>query len=192
MDFHHCCEILYKGMSLTDEVNVCLRKYEKKELKQLVIVAGIAPDAMRKVFAIWVLFSAIVGAVVAVAPGLTTQFIGLTLFILVAFTALMFGQSRMSEGWPAIVLDGDDIGVVRDPLKREFVCVNKSLVTDAVPRIINPNKKAVEIQLDVDKLSRQDVKVLNQAVWPRDNKLIGLAHFKRREDVCERIVDICK
>lgn len=177
---------------MTDLANVCLRRYEKLELKQLVIIAGIAPDAMRKVFAIWVLFSATVGALVAVAPGLSSQFIGLTLFILFAFTALMFGQSRMSEGWPAIILDGSDIGVVRDPLKREFVCVNKALVTNAVPRIINPNKKAVELQLDTEKLTEQDVKVLNQAVWPRDNKLIGLAHFKRREDVCERILDICK
>ena len=107
---------------------------------------------------------------------------------MVAFTLIMFGQSRISEGWPAIISDNNIIGVVRDPVKREYICVDKSIVVDAVPTLIKPNKKAIEIQLSAEKLTEADNDVLKQAVWPRDGKLIGLAHFKRREDACKSLM----
>jgi len=78
--------------------------------------------------------------------------------------------------------------VVRDPIKREYICVNSALVKEANPTLIKPNKKAVEIVLDSEQLSAEDQEVLNQAVWPRDNKLIGLAHFKKREEACDSLM----
>lgn len=168
--------------------SVVLRHYDKQDLKHVNVISGISPNAMRRVFGGWILFAAMVAVIVAVAPDLTLQFIGLTVAILVAFTLVMFGQSRIAEGWPAIICDDDFIGVVRDPVKREFICVHKSLVVDAKPALIKPNKKAVEIKLDSDNLSDEDVAVLKQAVWPRTDELLGLSHFKRREDACESVM----
>lgn len=168
--------------------SVIVRQYDKQSLKTVDVISGISPNAMRRVFGGWIFFAAIVGVIVAVAPDLSAQFIGLTLFVLVAFTLVMFGQSRISEGWPAIICDQNFIGVVRDPVAREYICVDSSLVLDAKPTLIKPNKKAVEIQLDFEKLSEQDIALLKQAVWPYSDKLVGLAHFKKREEACESVM----
>jgi len=173
---------------VNSESVVELRNYEKSQLKQVSVISGISPNAMRRVFGGWILFAALVGIIVSVAPDLDSQFIGLTLFVLVAFTVVMFWQSRISEGWPAIICDDDYIGVVRDPVLREYVCVKKSIITDAQPSLIKPNKKAVEMSLDTSALSETDTAILKQAVWPREDKLIGLAHFKRREEACESVM----
>ncbi len=168
--------------------SVIIRHYDKQALKQVDVISGISPNAMRRVFGGWIFFAALVGVIVSVAPNLSTQFISLTVFVLVAFTLLMFGQSRISEGWPAIICDGNYIGVVRDPIKREYICVNTILVESASPSLIKPNKKAIEIALDKNKISDAEQSILNQAVWPREARLIGLSHFKRREDACESVM----
>ena len=173
---------------MSSQSSVVLRQYDKQTLKHVDIISGISPNAMRRVFGGWILFVAIVAVIVSVAPDLSVQFIGLTLFVLVAFTLLMFGQSRISEGWPAIICDDNTVGVVRDPVKREYICVDKSLVTVANPTLIKPNKKAIEIVLDASRLTESDVAVLNQAVWPRSDRLLGLSHFKRREDACDSVM----
>ena len=173
---------------MDSQSSVIIKHYDKHSLKVVDVISGISPNAMRRVFGGWIFFAAVVGVIVGVAPDLSAQFIGLTLFVLVAFTLVMFGQSRISEGWPAIICDENYIGVVRDPVKREYICVSSDLVKTAKPTLIKPNKKAIEIVLDSDKLSKEDQDVLNQAVWPRDNKLIGLAHFKKREDVCDSVM----
>lgn len=173
---------------MSSQSSVVLRQYDKQSLKHVDIISGISPNAMRRVFGGWILFVAIVAVIVSVAPDLSVQFIGLTLFVLVAFTLLMFGQSRISEGWPAIICDDNTVGVVRDPVKREYICVDKSLVTVANPTLIKPNKKAIEIVLDASRLTESDVAVLNQAVWPRSDRLLGLSHFKRREDACDSVM----
>ncbi|MBR9782905.1 MAG: hypothetical protein GYB34_00850 [Gammaproteobacteria bacterium] len=173
---------------MESQSSVIIRQYDKQSLKVVDVISGISPNAMRRVFGGWIFFAAVVGVIISVAPDLSTQFIGLTLFVLVAFTLIMFGQSRISEGWPAIICDDDLIGVVRDPVKREYICVKSSLVKAANPTLINPNKKAIEIVLDTDQLSEEEQRVLDQAVWPREGKLIGLAHFKRREDACESLM----
>ena len=173
---------------MSSQSSVVLRQYDKQTLKHVDIISGISPNAMRRVFGGWILFVAIVAVIVSVAPDLSVQFIGLTLFVLVAFTLLMFGQSRISEGWPAIICDDNTVGVVRDPVKREYICVDKSLVTVANPTLIKPNKKAIEILLDASRLTESDVAVLNQAVWPRSDRLLGLSHFKRREDACDSVM----
>ncbi len=173
---------------MSSQSSVVLRQYDKQTLKHVDIISGISPNAMRRVFGGWILFVAIVAVIVSVAPALSVQFIGLTLFVLVAFTLLMFGQSRISEGWPAIICDDNTVGVVRDPVKREYICVDKSLVTVANPTLIKPNKKAIEIVLDASRLTESDVAVLNQAVWPRSDRLLGLSHFKRREDACDSVM----
>lgn len=173
---------------MSSQSSVVLRQYDKQSLKHVDIISGISPNAMRRVFGGWILFVAIVAVIVSVAPDLSSQFIGLTLFVLVAFTLLMFGQSRISEGWPAIICDDNTVGVVRDPVKREYICVDKSLVTVANPTLIKPNKKAIEIVLDASRLTESDVAVLNQAVWPRSDRLLGLSHFKRREDACDSVM----
>ena len=168
--------------------SVVIRQYDKQSLKTVDVISGISPNAMRRVFGGWIFFAAVVGVIVAVAPDLSAQFIGLTLFVLVAFTLVMFGQSRISEGWPAIICDQNFIGVVRDPVAREYICVNASVVVDAKPTLIKPNKKAVEIQLNHEKLSEQDITLLKKAVWPYSDKLVGLAHFKKREEACESVM----
>ena len=173
---------------MSSQSSVVLRQYDKQTLKHVDIISGISPNAMRRVFGGWILFVAIVAVIVSDAPDLSVQFIGLTLFVLVAFTLLMFGQSRISEGWPAIICDDNTVGVVRDPVKREYICVDKSLVTVANPTLIKPNKKAIEIVLDASRLTESDVAVLNQAVWPRSDRLLGLSHFKRREDACDSVM----
>ncbi len=173
---------------MESQSSVIIRHYDKQSLKLVDVISGISPNAMRRVFGGWIFFAAIVGVIVAVAPDLSAQFIGLTLFVLIAFTLVMFGQSRISEGWPAIICDNDYIGVVRDPVKREYICVPSALVKEVNPTLIKPNKKAIEIVLDSEQLSEQDQDVLNQAVWPRDSKLIGLAHFKKREDACDSLM----
>ena len=167
---------------MESQSSVFIRHYDKQSLKVVDVISGISPNAMRRVFGGWIFFAAVVGVIVSVAPDLSAQFIGLTLFVLVAFTLVMFGQSRITEGWPAIICDNNYIGVVRDPVKREYICVNSALVKEATPTFIKPNKKAVEIVLDSEQLSAEDQEVLNQAVWPRDHELIGLAHFKTREE----------
>ena len=173
---------------MSSQSSVVLRQYDKQTLKHVDIISGISPNAMRRVFGGWILFVAIVAVIVSVAPDLSVQFIGLTLIVLVAFTLLMFGQSRISEGWPAIICDDNTVGVVRDPVKREYICVDKSLVTVANPTLIKPNKKAIEIVLDASRLTESDIAVLNQAVWPRSDRLLGLSHFKRREDACDSVM----
>ncbi|APE06254.1 MULTISPECIES: hypothetical protein [Alteromonas] len=173
---------------MPSQSSVEIRNYDKQSLRLVDVISGISPNAMRRVFGGWIFFAAVVAVIVIVAPDLSNQFVGLTLFVLVAFTLIMFGQSRISEGWPAIISDNNIIGVVRDPVKREYICVDKSIVVDAVPTLIKPNKKAIEIQLSAEKLTEADNDVLKQAVWPRDGKLIGLAHFKRREDACKSLM----
>ena len=168
--------------------SVMIRNYDKQSIRVVDVISGISPNAMRRVFGGWIFFVAVVGVIVSVAPDLSAQFIGLTLFVLVAFTLIMFGQSRIAEGWPAIICDNDYIGVVRDPMKREYICVRSALVQDARPALIKPNKKAVEIVLDKEQLSPEDQEVLNQAVWPREGSLIGLAHFKKREEACDSLM----
>lgn len=175
-----------------NEQAVVLRHYDKTTIKHVDVISGISPYAMRRVFGGWILFAAIVGVIVSVAPDLSTEFIGITLFVLVAFTFVMFGQSRITEGWPSIMIDDGYIGVVNDPVKREFVCVKATLVTDAIPSIIKPNKQAVEIQIDKSSLSAVDIEQLKQAVWPREDKLIGLSHFKSREKICDDIMQYVK
>ena len=173
---------------MESQSSVIIRTYDKQSLKLVDVISGISPNAMRRVFGGWIFFAAVVGVIVSVAPDLSTQFIGLTLFVLVAFTLIMFGQSRITEGWPAIICDNDYIGVVRDPVKREYICVRSTLITDTKPTLIKPNKKAIEIVLDSEQLLAQDQEILNQAVWPRDHSLIGLAHFKKREEACDSLM----
>ena len=86
---------------------VFIRHYDKQSLKVVDVISGISPNAMRRVFGGWIFFAAVVGVIVSVAPDLSAQFIGLTLFVLVAFTLVMFGQSRITEGWPAIICDNN-------------------------------------------------------------------------------------
>ncbi|WP_218312035.1 hypothetical protein [Alteromonas antoniana] len=174
---------------MVDHKPVVLRTYSKAQLKQIQVLTGISPNAMRRVFGGWILFAAVVGGIVAVAPDLSLQFIVMTMLVLVAFTVAMFAQSRIAEGWPAIIADGDYIGVVRDPQAREFVCVPVERIKNVEPTLIKPNKKAVAILLYTSQLTESDVEVLNQAVWPRDDKLLGLAHFKSREDACDRVLE---
>lgn len=167
---------------------VVLRTYSKAQLKNVQVLTGISPDTMRRVFGGWILFAAIVGGIVAVAPDISLRFIIITMLVLAAFTVAMLFQSRIGEGWPAIIADEDYVGVVRDPQAREYICVPADLINNVEPTVIKPNKKAVAILLHSSQLKASDVEVLNQAVWPRDDKLLGLVHFESREEACERVL----
>ncbi|MEW9796554.1 hypothetical protein [Alteromonas sp. CYL-A6] len=166
---------------------VCQQQLTKTELATATIVSGISPNAMRRVFGGWILFAFVVGIIVAVAPNLSQDFINITFFVLVSFTVVIFWQSRISEGWPSIVVYEDKIGVVNDPQKREFIFAALSVFSEARPTVVKPNKKAVEVLLDTEKLSDEDIKTLNGAVWPRDDRLIGLCNFKSPEAVCQQL-----
>lgn len=52
------------------------------------------------------------------------------------------------EGWLVIICDNNYIGVVRDFVKREYICVNFVLVKEVNFILIKFNKKVVEIVLD--------------------------------------------
>ena len=175
---------------MVSQSSVVLRTYEPRHLKGVSVISGISPNTMRSVFGGWIFFAAVVAVIITVAPDLSYQFIGLTLFVLVSFTLVIFWQSRISEGWPAIISDDDFIGVVCDPLKRCFILVHKSVITYVTPTIIKPNKKAVQIHLDKSKLSENETNVLKQAVWYRDDAIIGLVHFKHSDEVSERIMQL--
>lgn len=166
---------------------IVVRTFNKAQIQRAEVISGISPNAMRRVFGGWILFAGGVAAIVAVAPELSAQFIIMTMLVLVAFTVAMFAQSRIAEGWPSIICDDEHVCVVKDPQAREFICVPGHLVCDVEPTLIKPNKKAVAIKLDTSVLTDADVDILNQAVWPRDDRVLGLAHFKRREQVCERV-----
>ncbi|MBU2977188.1 hypothetical protein [Alteromonas sp. C1M14] len=167
--------------------NIQIKVLEKEQLKHAVVFSGISPKAMRRVFAAWSLFSVIVAIIVVLAPGLSQTF-QLTVFgILIAFTLAMFAQSRIAEGWPALIGADNEVCVVRDPPKREFICVPKSLVKTIEPTLIKPNKKALALILDTERLSEEDAKILNKAVWPRDDRLLALAHFISRDKACKKV-----
>ncbi len=166
---------------------VSVKTLDKEQLKHATIFSGISPKAMRRVFAAWCIFCVVVAIIVVMAPDLSQVF-QLTVFgVLIAFTLAMFGQSRIAEGWPAVLSSDDEICVIRDPQKREFICVPVSLVTAAEPALIKPNKKALALMLDTQRLSENDVSTLNQAVWPRDDRLLALAHFISRDKACRKI-----
>ena len=85
---------------------------------------------------------------------------------LIFLNFLVVGDQATSLRSPAtmtIICDNDYIGVVRDPVKREYICVPSALVKEVNPTLIKPNKKAIEIVLDSEQLSEQDQDVLNQA-----------------------------
>ena len=110
----------------------------------------------------------------------------------IAIYFLIFYQSRISEGWPAILYYHGRLGVVKDPISRQFLFVSPSIVKTASPTVLKPNKKAVAIELDTRELSENDKFLLQQAIWPSEDKLIALSYFKKRENICSAIADVLK
>ena len=166
---------------------VTLVTLTKNDIRQARIFSGISPKAMRRVFFAWIAFVVIVSLLVIFAPKLSTSFTLITLGTLTAFTVAMFAQSRISEGWPAILAKDEQLLIVRDPYKREFFCISPTLVSGIEPTVIKPNKKAIALKLNNEKLSEEDIETLNSAVWPRDNKLLALAHFIPRDKACNAL-----
>ena len=162
-------------------------KLNKQQIRDAEVFSGISPKAMRRVFGSWIIFVVIVALLVVFAPGMSMSFIWSTLVVLALFTVAMFAQSRIAEGWPAVLALDERLLVVRDPYKREFFKVNPALVTRAQATIIKPNKKAIAVYLNTELLSDSDKAVLSEAVWPRDDQLLALAHFISRERACDKI-----
>lgn len=183
-----CIEKFQMEKGLVSQSLVVQRSYDQRDLKNISVISGISPNTMRSVFGGWILFAAFVAIIITVAPNLSYPFIGLTLFVLVSFTLVIFWQSRISEGWPTIICDEGYIGIVCDPQKRSFLLVHKSIITHVTSTVIKPNKKAIQIHLDKSALDEQAINLLKQAVWPREDSLIGLVHFKNTEDVSARIM----
>lgn len=166
---------------------VSLLELEPQEVKHAKVIAGVSPYVLRRVFGFWVLFVAGIGGLVTVAPDLSMNFVIMTLVVLLVFTILIFYQSRIAEGWPAIIHYHNRIGVVQDPVARRFLFVPDSLVTDARPHVLKPNKKAVVIEFDNSSLNEKDKSLLQQAIWPEEDCLIALSYFKKREVICADI-----
>ncbi|NMH61242.1 hypothetical protein [Alteromonas ponticola] len=166
---------------------VIIREFDKTQLKKSKVLSGISPAILRRVFIGWLLFCFVVAGIVAAAPDLSDSFVLMTLCILVLFTVVMFAQNRLDEGWPAIIFLNDEIGVVCDPQARKYICVPLHLIEDVKPTIIKPNKKAVAIMLKVSRLSHADKDVLNEAVWPRDDKLLANVYYTSSSRLCRKI-----
>jgi|TARA_B100000965_G_scaffold405447_1_gene439625 hypothetical protein len=171
---------------------VCLFQLEPQEIKHAQVLSGVSPYVLRRVFGFWMLFVFAIAGVVSVAPGLSLFFVSMTFIVLLLFTFLIFYQSRISEGWPAILYYHGRLGVVKDPISRQFLFVSPSIVKTASPTVLKPNKKAVAIELDTRELSENDKFLLQQAIWPSEDKLIALSYFKKRENICSAIADVLK
>ncbi|MDC8830689.1 hypothetical protein [Alteromonas gilva] len=160
---------------------------EPQELKHARVIAGVSPAVLRRVFGFWVLFVASICGLVSVAPNLSLFFVSMTGAVLLLFTVLIFYQSRVSEGWPAVIHYHNRIGVVQEPMLRQFLMVDDSIVVGAEPHTLKPNKNAVAITIDDSQLSDDDKALLQQAIWPDEKRLIALSYFKKREDICAAI-----
>ncbi|WP_245953233.1 hypothetical protein [Alteromonas aestuariivivens] len=167
--------------------SITCQQLDKQTFRQVKVYSGISPNVLRRVFGGWVLFAVIVGALVSFAPHISIQFEVITFIILMLFTVAMFWQSRISEGWPSLLLFQNRVCVVRDPQAREFICIPPSYISAVRPTIIKPNKRAVEIVLNPDALSAHDTLVLGEAIWPRTDRVLVLTHFKSRERVCAEL-----
>lgn len=166
---------------------VSLFQLEPQEIKHAQVLSGVSPFVLRRVFGFWMLFVIAIAGVVTVAPGLSMFFVSMTFIVLLLFTFLIFYQSRIAEGWPAILYYHGRLGVVKDPISRQFLFVSPSIVKGASPTVLKPSKKAVAIELDTRELSENDKFLLQQAIWPMDDKLIALSYFKKRENICAAI-----
>ncbi|MFS1703584.1 hypothetical protein [Alteromonas sp. AMM-1] len=169
---------------------VSLFQLEPQEIKHAQVLSGVSPFVLRRVFGFWMLFVLGIAGIVSVAPGLSMFFVSMTFIVLLLFTFLIFYQSRISEGWPAILYYHGRIGVVKDPISRQFLFVAPDIVKSASPMLLKPNKKAVAIELDTSALSDNDKFLLEQAIWPSENKLIALSYFKKRETICDAIAQL--
>lgn len=169
---------------------VSLLELEPQEIKHARVISGVSPYVLRRVFGFWVLFVAAIGGLVTVAPDLSVTFVTMTLVVLLLFTFLIFYQSRIAEGWPAIIHYHNSIGVVQDPVARRFLFVSDNLLTDAKPHVLTPNKKAVAIEFDNSELNDKEKSLLQQAIWPEENCLIALSYFKKRENICAAVREI--
>ncbi|MCW8108269.1 hypothetical protein OPS25_07155 [Alteromonas ponticola] len=166
---------------------VNLREFDKTQLKQAKVLSGISPAILRRVFIGWLLFCFVVAAIVAAAPDLSDSFVLMTLTILVVFTIVMFAQNRLDEGWPAIIYLDEEIGVVCDPQARKYICVPLHLIEGVKATTIKPNKKAVAILLKENRLSHADKDILNEAVWPREDKLLATVYYTSSARLCRKI-----
>ncbi len=166
---------------------VSIKEFDKTQLKQAKVLSGISPAILRRVFIGWLLFCFVVAAIVASAPDLSDSFVLMTLTILVLFTVAMFAQNRLDEGWPAIIYLNDEIGVVCDPQARKYICVPPHLIEGVKPTVIKPNKKAVAILMKENRLSNADKDILNEAVWPRDDRLLANVYFTSAPRLCKKI-----
>ena len=169
-----------------------LVKLQKSQIRHAKVFSGISPKAMRRVFSTWVVFAIMVWILVMFAPGLSSTFILTTAIVLVVFTIAMFAQSRVGEGWPAVLVEENKLHVVRDPYKREFFRLAPQLVDHVEGTLIKPNKKAIALVLHTEQLADDDIEMLNQAVWPRDDRLLALAHFISRDKACENLNDFIR
>ncbi|QPG06723.1 hypothetical protein IT774_06175 [Salinimonas marina] len=172
---------------MKSSTHIELVKLQKSQIRHAKVFSGISPKAMRRVFSTWVIFAILVWILVMFAPGLSSTFILSTALVLVVFTIAMFAQSRVGEGWPAVLVEDDKLHVVRDPYKREFFRLSPELVAHVEGTLIKPNKKAIALVLHTEQLAQEDINMLNQAVWPREDRLLALAHFISRDKACENL-----
>ncbi len=169
---------------------VTLFQLDPQEIKHARVIAGVSPTVLRRVFGFWILFVAAICGLVSVAPDLSTTFISMTCVVMLLFTVVIFYQSRIAEGWPSIIHYHNRIGVVQEPVLRQFLMVDDAIVTRAEPHTLKPNKKAIAISIDDSHLDAEEVALLQQAIWPDDNRLIALSYFKKRDDICASISKI--
>lgn len=167
--------------------HLSLTTLTKSEIREANVFSGISPKAMQRVFYAWLAFVAVVSGLVMFAPALSLTFILITLSCLVVFTLAMFAQSRLFEGWPAVLANQEHLLMVRDPYKRQFFCVPRELISAVEPTVIKPNKKAIAVVLQTAALNDQDRTILEQAVWPREDRLLALAHYVSRDRAVSQI-----
>jgi hypothetical protein len=174
---------------LSGSNHVSVEQLEPNEIAYAKVIAGVSPSVLRRVFGSWILFVCIIGVVVSLAPDISIEFLSMTFIVLFLFSVMIFFQSRISEGWPSVIIYERKLGVVKDPQAREFIFVSKALIKDALPIEIPQNKKAVEIKLKPALLTSDDLAVLRQGIWPRDDSLLAMTYFKKRQLVVADIIE---
>lgn len=176
---------------MLSENKVHVREFTKSELARVNIISGVSPKVLRRVFSGWLFFIMVVALVVIGAPQLSATFVGMTISVLLLFTFVIFGQSRISEGWPAIILDQQCVGFVQDPHLRQFIMVPCHLITDAVATKTAQQRKVVEVYLDTRQLGGDEIDVLNTGLWPHRDRVVGMVQYRTRASVVQAIKKLC-
>ena len=168
-----------------------VREFSKSDLGLAQVVSGVSPKVLRRVFIGWLAFAFVVAFIVLGAPQLSEAFVGMTFAVLALFTFAIFGQSRISEGWPTIIMVEGFVGVVQDPHQRQFIMIPCELIVDTTATKTREQRKVVEIHVDQSRISEEEKQIIQAALWPHADRVVGMVQYRTRASVVKAIKSIC-